>query len=130
MNNSAFWDIPRCSLLKVNRRFGESCRLHLHGRRIYPEIKQQSGSKQNSHYYVLQPGHSSTLKMEAKYPCKAAVGSQRATRLCIPQDIILHNHCCESECWFLRQVSEPWSYTCVSIGETIVVRALPWRSLV
>lgn len=129
MNNSVFWDITRCSPLKVNRRFGETCRLYLHGRRIYLEIKQQSCSKQNSHCYLLHPGHSSTLKTEAKYPSETSVGSQRTTRLYIPQDIILHNHRSESECWFLRQVSELWSYTCASIGETEVVRALPWRSL-
>jgi hypothetical protein len=31
---SIFWDITPCSLLKVNRRFGGTCRLHLQGRRI------------------------------------------------------------------------------------------------
>jgi hypothetical protein len=34
MKNSIFWDITSCSLLKVNRRFGGACRLHLQGRRI------------------------------------------------------------------------------------------------
>jgi hypothetical protein len=31
---SVFWDIIKCSLLKVNRRLGQICRLHLQGRRI------------------------------------------------------------------------------------------------
>jgi hypothetical protein len=29
MKSSVFWDITPCSLLKVNRRFGGTCRLHL-----------------------------------------------------------------------------------------------------
>jgi hypothetical protein len=29
MNNSVVWDITPCSPLKVNRRFGRTCRLHL-----------------------------------------------------------------------------------------------------
>jgi hypothetical protein len=31
MKSSIFWDITRCSPLKVNQRFGETCRLHLQG---------------------------------------------------------------------------------------------------
>jgi hypothetical protein len=31
---SIFWDITPCSPLKVNRRFGRTCHLHLQGRRI------------------------------------------------------------------------------------------------
>jgi hypothetical protein len=34
MKNSAFWDITPCTPLKVNRRFGGICCLHLQGRRI------------------------------------------------------------------------------------------------
>jgi hypothetical protein len=30
MNSTIFWDITSCSLLKVNRRFGGTYRLHLH----------------------------------------------------------------------------------------------------
>lgn len=33
MKSYIFWDITPC-LLKINRRFGENCRLHLQGRRI------------------------------------------------------------------------------------------------
>jgi hypothetical protein len=29
--SSVFWDRTQCSLLKANRRFGGSCRLHLQG---------------------------------------------------------------------------------------------------
>jgi hypothetical protein len=34
MKNSVFWDITPCSPLKVKRRMGETCRLHLQGRRV------------------------------------------------------------------------------------------------
>jgi hypothetical protein len=34
MNNSIFWDIPSRSSLKINRRFGGTCRLYLQGRKI------------------------------------------------------------------------------------------------
>jgi hypothetical protein len=34
MKSTIFWDIKLCSLLKVNRRFGGTYRLHLQGRRI------------------------------------------------------------------------------------------------
>jgi hypothetical protein len=34
MKSSIFWDITPCSLLKVNRRFGGTYRLHLQDRRI------------------------------------------------------------------------------------------------
>jgi hypothetical protein len=34
MKSSIFWDITPCSLLKVNRRFGETCCLHIQCRRI------------------------------------------------------------------------------------------------
>jgi hypothetical protein len=34
VKSSLFWDITLCSWLKVNRRFGGTCRLHLLGRRV------------------------------------------------------------------------------------------------
>jgi hypothetical protein len=34
MTNFIFWDIMPCSRLKVNGRFGETCRLHIQSRRI------------------------------------------------------------------------------------------------
>jgi dolichol kinase len=34
MKSAIFWDITPCSPLKVNRRFGGTCLLHLQGRRI------------------------------------------------------------------------------------------------
>jgi hypothetical protein len=34
VKSSIFWDLTSCSPLKVNRRFGGTFRLHLHGQRI------------------------------------------------------------------------------------------------
>jgi hypothetical protein len=45
--NSVFWDITPCSPLKVNRRFGGTCHLHLQCQRISQANKQrEAGSKQ------------------------------------------------------------------------------------
>jgi hypothetical protein len=44
MKSSIFWDVTRYSLLKCNRRFGGTYRLHLQGRRKF----QQAGSCWNS----------------------------------------------------------------------------------
>jgi hypothetical protein len=47
MKISIFWDITPCSPLKVNRRFGETYRLHLQGRRVSQKRNQsEAGSKQ------------------------------------------------------------------------------------
>jgi hypothetical protein len=37
IKSSIFWDITPCSPLKLNQRFGGTCCLHLHGRRISQE---------------------------------------------------------------------------------------------
>jgi hypothetical protein len=34
MKSTTFWNITQCTLFKVNRSFGGTCRLHLHGRKI------------------------------------------------------------------------------------------------
>jgi hypothetical protein len=46
MESPIFWDIPSHSPLIVNRRFGETCRLHLQGIRISQARNQrEAGSK-------------------------------------------------------------------------------------
>jgi hypothetical protein len=48
MESSIVWDITPCSPVKVNRRFGETCRLHLQGRRInQARNKREAGSRQS-----------------------------------------------------------------------------------
>jgi hypothetical protein len=34
MKSSIIWDITQCKPLKLNRRFGGTCRIHLQGRKI------------------------------------------------------------------------------------------------
>jgi hypothetical protein len=46
MNSSIFWDITPCSPLKVNRRFGGTCRLHLQGWISQARNHRDAGSKQ------------------------------------------------------------------------------------
>jgi hypothetical protein len=84
--SSIFWDIMQCSPLKVNRRFGRICRLHLKGRRICQTRNQKAGGKQSD----------STLKMEAIYCYETSIDFQRTTWHYIPKDRTLHNHCCET----------------------------------
>jgi hypothetical protein len=49
MKSSVFWDITPCSPLKVSRRFGWTCRLHLQGRRISEaRNKHVAGGKQRN----------------------------------------------------------------------------------
>jgi hypothetical protein len=46
MKGSVFWDKTPCSPLKVKRRFGGKCRLHLQGRRIsQPRRQYEAGTK-------------------------------------------------------------------------------------
>jgi hypothetical protein len=40
MKSTIFWEITPCSPLKINRRFGGTCRLHFHGRKIIQAINQ------------------------------------------------------------------------------------------
>jgi hypothetical protein len=41
----ALWNITSCSPLSVNRRFGETCRLDLEGRRVSQARNQQAASR-------------------------------------------------------------------------------------
>jgi hypothetical protein len=45
--NSIFWDTTPCSPLKVNRRFGGTCRLHLQSRKISRARHQRGSRRQN-----------------------------------------------------------------------------------
>jgi hypothetical protein len=48
-HSSVFWNITLCSLLEVNWRFGETCRLHLQGRRnSQARNKREAGNKQSN----------------------------------------------------------------------------------
>jgi hypothetical protein len=91
-SRSIFWDIKLCSPLKVNRRFGGQCSLYLQGRRI-SQGRNQSESRCDSCFLL---GFSSTLKMEAICSSETSVEFQQTTRRYFPEDITLHNYCCEN----------------------------------
>jgi hypothetical protein len=74
MKNSIFRDITPCSPLKVNRRFGETCLIHL----------------------VSCLAYSSSMKMKETYPSETSVDFQQNTRHYIPEDRIFHRVYCFS----------------------------------
>jgi hypothetical protein len=84
MKSSIFWDITPCSPLKVNRRFGGTCRLHLQDRRISRERNQKPC------YLLFCSAYSSSLRM-ATCSSETSVDFQRATGRCIPEDITLQD---------------------------------------
>jgi hypothetical protein len=89
LKSSIFWDIMPCIPLKINRRFGETCRLHLQGRRKASGKQSQAGL-----WLCLPPAfklisclaNSSTLKTEATCFSGPSVDFQRTTWHCIPED--------------------------------------------
>jgi hypothetical protein len=66
LKSSVFWDITPRSLLKVNRRFEVTCRLHFQGRKIGEARKQHEAGRKSS-------SASSTLKIEATCSSGTAV---------------------------------------------------------
>jgi hypothetical protein len=69
--STVFWDLTRCSPLSVNRRFGGTYRLHLHGRK-------------------------NKLSNKPAWKHVASSDFQRTTRRYISEDGTLHNHRCEN----------------------------------
>jgi hypothetical protein len=132
-----FWAITLCSPLRVNSRFGGTCRLHRQGHRItHARNQSEAGSKQSSAYSL-------TLKMEATYSSETSDDFQWTTWHYIPEDKTLHNHCCKNLrsykvtfvlffftlkiLWHDRK-SKSWSLICSrSIHCLAVSRANPWQ---
>jgi hypothetical protein len=83
-----FWDITPCIMLKVNRRFVGTYRLHLQGRRISRARYREKHTANRS----------STLKMEATCSAETSIDCQRTTRRYIPEDGALLNIHMEF-CW-------------------------------
>jgi hypothetical protein len=48
MKSSVSWGITPCRPLRVNRRFGGTCRLHIQGRRISQETRVKAGGEQSN----------------------------------------------------------------------------------
>jgi hypothetical protein len=126
MKSSIFWDITPCSQLKVNRRFGETWRLHLQCQRI------RRKRNQRENLFCLPPefrlvscsDYSSTLKMEAVCSSETSVDFQRTTRRYIPQDRTLHNHRCEN----LKSYTVIFIFTAARILNLTKTEAVPSTS--
>jgi hypothetical protein len=88
-----FWDITPCSLLIVNRRFGGTYCLHIHGRRN--KFSKKPASKQVESRILLAEFISLTLTMEAICSSETSIDTQRTTLRYIPEDDTLHNHSSE-----------------------------------
>jgi hypothetical protein len=76
VTSSIFWDITQCNPLKVNRRFGGTCRLSLQVRRMSQSSSVKASGKQIS--------------------SETSVDFQRTTWRYVPEDITLHNQNCEN----------------------------------
>jgi hypothetical protein len=79
MKSTIFWDITPCSPLSVNRRFGGTYRLHLHGRKN--KLSKKPARKQMANWFLAQCIFF-TLKMEAIFYSETWVDTQ----LSIPED--------------------------------------------
>jgi hypothetical protein len=95
--NEEFWYIKQCSPLKVNRRFGGTCHIHLQGRSISHVRNQvESGSKRSScSKLVSWLAYSFTLKMEETCSSETSVELQRTTWRYNIEDRT-HDHRCEN----------------------------------
>jgi hypothetical protein len=108
--------VMKSSPLKVNRSFGGTYRLHLHGRRI----RYQNGSRwQAEPAFTLAScsAYSSTLKMGAICSSELLVDFQWATRHYIPEDNTLHDVCSFSKDFFLNIVFIISTVTCWSLWQ-------------
>jgi hypothetical protein len=81
------WDITLCSSLKVNRRFGRTCRLHLQGLRM-SQSRNQCESRRKA-----EPS-SSIVKMGARYSSENVVTFQGTIWRYISQDRTLRDASC------------------------------------
>jgi hypothetical protein len=119
VRSSIFKDITPYSPSKVNRRFGETYRLHLQSQRISHVRRYQDiacNFRQACFILVSNLAYFSTLKMEATCFFETSVDLQRTTRRYISEDRTPHKHRCENlksyemvltmvyntrDCWFL-----------------------------
>jgi hypothetical protein len=74
MKSSVSCDIMPCSQMKVNRRFGGTCRLHLQARRISHLLSRWHLAR------LIRPSR------EPTYSSETSVDFQRTTRHYIPED--------------------------------------------
>jgi hypothetical protein len=91
MKDSVLWCITSCSSLKVDRRTGGTCRLHLQGKKkAKQETSMKLARRLGSVYFLI-------LKIEAIFYSQNSVSFQRTTQRYIPEeDTTLHNYRCKN----------------------------------
>jgi hypothetical protein len=89
MKSSIFWDITPCNPLRINRRFGGTCRLHIQGRMWQAEL-----CFPPAFTLVSCLACSLTLKTEVTCSSKTSVDFKWTTWLYIPEDRTLHSKEC------------------------------------
>jgi hypothetical protein len=85
MMSSIFWDITPCSPMKVDRRFGGTCRSHFHGRRVNQELSQQEAGRNRvlfaAHFMLFSRlAYYSTLETEATCSTETSADFHRTTQ--------------------------------------------------
>jgi hypothetical protein len=94
LKSSVFWDITPCSPLKVNRRTGETCRLHLQGPRISQARNQrEAGGKQSNQLANISDYIGNRREMEERnsVPVGSPVGqNETASTHCLSHNNRAH----------------------------------------
>jgi hypothetical protein len=95
IKNSVFWDITRCSSVKIYQGLEGTYRLHLQGQRTSQARNQQP---RLAACFVLVScfDYSSTLKLGPICSSQTSVDFQRTTSPYIPEKRSLHSHRCEN----------------------------------
>jgi hypothetical protein len=97
LKRSIFWDITPCSLLKVGRRFGGTCGLHLHDRRTNRARNEREASLFTTCFTLVSClDYSSTLNNDATCTSEMSVDFQWTTWPYIREDRTPGNHRCKN----------------------------------
>jgi hypothetical protein len=91
MRSTSFWDITPCNLSKVNRCFGGTYRLHLHGRQISQQETSMKALLTTCFHAGFLLAYFLTLKVEAICSSETSSDFQQTTRHYIPEDGTLHS---------------------------------------
>lgn len=90
LKNTIFWYVTPCSLVKVQRRLGRICLVHLQARR-------ESRKRESAFLFLVScSAYSSTQIMDVVRSSETSVIIHRITWRDVPEDNTLHCHLCEN----------------------------------